>query len=374
MKKLVCVILAMIFILIFPQNIYAEEDLNTIVGYQLDQLNLEELDQLSQEVGEEISFKDRVTDIVFNGFNFSLKDITVKIVKKLFNELFLQMGLLKKILLIAILSSLLKVLDDAFGSKETSEVGFYVCYILLIYIVIMSFYENILIVTETADRLIFLLKGMLPIFISLMIVSGQVAQSAVMGPFIMTAATGISLIIRNFIVPVIGFTSMLEIVNRITEKGILSNLSKLIKMGIEYALKGCAMAFMTITSLQRVGAGGINSLGGKVAKNVVSAVPVVGDILESSVETATALTGLIKGSVAVGAVLLVCAVLLAPVAKLVIICLIYKFSAAVMEPVCEPRLIKALDSAGDFTLLLIGAIFVISIMFVFSAIILLSVT
>ena len=235
-----------------------------------------------------------------------------------------------------------------------------------------SFYDSAQMVINTADELIVLLKAMLPTFITLLTLSGGAVQGGVMGPFIMGSAGIISYAIRIIIVPAIGLTAMLKIANNISDKGILSNLSGLMEKIISICLKGCAFGFMAVCTLQRTGASGINGVIAKTAKSAVGAVPVVGDVMEGAIDTAANLTGLLRGSLGIGTAILIVTVVLTPVIKLGVIWLIYKFAAAVIEPVSEPRLIKALSAAGDFSALLIGALFVVAVMFIFSAIILLT--
>lgn len=372
-KRVICIFLLLCAVFMFPEKIHAEER-QTLVNGQLNRLGMEEIDDTVDELLEdsEFSFSQTVKDIVSGGWQFSLKDGATKIVKTVFLEIFDQVKLLRRIIFIAILCGFLKTLEDSFGGKTASELGFYVCYILLIYIVMASFYENSVMVAQTTDKLILLLKEMLPAFLTLMAASGRVVDSAVMAPIIMGSAMLISTLIQNMIVPIIGLTAMLEIANHISDRGLLTNLSALMKTVISFCLKGCAIAFMAVTALQRTGAAGLNSVVTKTARAAVGAVPVVGDIMTGAVETAASLTGLLKGSVTVATVLLVAAMVMLPVIKLGVMFFIYKLAAAVIEPVSEPRLIKALNSAGDFSALLLGALFVVAVMFVFSAIILLS--
>ncbi|MEA5084260.1 MAG: stage III sporulation protein AE [Lachnospiraceae bacterium] len=372
-KRVICIFILICALFIFPQKIHAEET-QTVVNQQLDRLRIEEIDDTADELLEDsdFSFSQTVKDIVSGGWQFSFKDCITKIVGLVFSEIFGQIKLLRRIIFIAILCGFLKTLEDSFGGKTASELGFYVCYILLIYIVMASFYENSVMVAQTTDKLILMLKEMLPAFLALMAASGRVVDSAVMAPLIMGAAMLISTLIQSMIVPAIGLTAMLEIANHISDKGLLSNLSELMKTVISVCLKGCAFAFMGVTALQKTGAAGLNGMVTKTAKVAVGAVPVVGDIMSGAVETAANFTGLLKGSVTVATVLLVAAMVMLPVIKLGVMFFIYKLAAAVIEPVSEPRLIKALNSAGDFSALLLGALFVVAVMFVFSAIILLS--
>ncbi len=370
-KRIICLTFLIAIALIFPQKVHAEE-IDTVIGVQLDKLGLEEVDGAAGDIFEESGFSlsETVRGIAANGWQISLSDILSALVQNIFSEIFLQISLMRRILFIAILCGFLKSLEDSFGGKAASELGFYICYILLIYIVMTSFYDSAQMVINTADELIVLLKAMLPTFITLLTLSGGAVQGGVMGPFIMGSAGIISYAIRIIIVPAIGLTAMLKIANNISDKGILSNLSGLMEKIISICLKGCAFGFMAVCTLQRTGASGINGVIAKTAKSAVGAVPVVGDVMEGAIDTAANLTGLLRGSLGIGTAILIVTVVLTPVIKLGVIWLIYKFAAAVIEPVSEPRLIKALSAAGDFSALLIGALFVVAVMFIFSAIIL----
>ncbi len=372
-KRIICLTFLIAIALIFPQKVHAEE-IDTVIGVQLDKLGLEEVDGAAGDIFEESGFSlsETVREIAANGWQISLSDILSALVQNIFSEIFLQISLMRRILFIAILCGFLKSLEDSFGGKAASELGFYICYILLIYIVMTSFYDSAQMVINTADELIVLLKAMLPTFITLLTLSGGAVQGGVMGPFIMGSAGIISYAIRIIIVPAIGLTAMLKIANNISDKGILSNLSGLMEKIISICLKGCAFGFMAVCTLQRTGASGINGVIAKTAKSAVGAVPVVGDVMEGAIDTAANLTGLLRGSLGIGTAILIVTVVLTPVIKLGVIWLIYKFAAAVIEPVSEPRLIKALSAAGDFSALLIGALFVVAVMFIFSAIILLT--
>ena len=359
----------------FPETVYATDvGGDTLIGTKINQMNLEEIDYYLESTGGDFSFSQVIHEVTNGEFNFSSKEILSKVLKTLFSETYNQVDNIKKIMFIAILCGFLKTLEDSFESKDVAELGFFVSYILLIYIVMTLFYEGCALVLNMTDTLIVLLKQMIPLFLAVMVFSGTGAEGAVMGPFIMGTAGVLSVVMQNGIVPAIGFTAVLEIANNISGKGLLTQLSNLFKKLIEYAIKWCAFIFMAITALQKTGVSAVTGIAGKTARGAISTVPIVGDIMNGAIDTAAGFTGLLKNSFTVGTVILVCVVVMLPVIKLAVMYLVYKMTAALIEPISEPRLIKALSSAGDFTAMLMGCLFVVSSMFVFSTIILLGAT
>ena len=143
-----------------------------------------------------------------------------------------------------------------------------------------------------------------------------------------------------------------------------------IKYILSMSLKILGIAFTTVISFQRLGTTAASTLAVKAAKNAVNCVPVVGDILSSSAQTVAdagaAVGNAVAASCAVAAVILSAA----PVLRLAVVLIAFKLTAALTEPAGEKRITKTLNSVGDYTAILIGAVFLSAIMFVFSAVIL----
>ena len=131
------------------------------------------------------------------------------------------------------------------------------------------------------------------------------------------------------------------------------------------------MAFLFLLSLQKIGGGALNGLAAKTAKIAVGAVPVVGDMMGGTVEMAAAVAGTLRsGTLAAAAVFLL--LLCIPIAvKLVVILLVFRFTAAAAEFICEERLVECIAAAGEYTGLLLGVIVLGEGMFLFSALLLL---
>ena len=137
-------------------------------------------------------------------------------------------------------------------------------------------------------------------------------------------------------------------------------------------MKSMSIIFMAIVSLQRIGTPEVSRIVGKTTKAVVGSVPVVGDAMTGAVEVAAMLAGTVKNGLAVVAVIFIVLISLIPIIKLVAMSFIYKVAAAIIQPISDTRIVKCLNSAGNFIFLLLGALFMVEVMFIFSVIILLS--
>ena len=113
-KRIICLTFLIAIALIFPQKVHAEE-IDTVIGVQLDKLGLEEVDGAAGDIFEESGFSlsETVRGIAANGWQISLSDILSALVQNIFSEIFLQISLMRRILFIAILCGFLNALDPA---------------------------------------------------------------------------------------------------------------------------------------------------------------------------------------------------------------------------------------------------------------------
>lgn len=364
----------------FPINkVFAQEEVDTKIINQLNTLGLEEVDnrisqiQKENEGFEEFSFGEMMKKIVTGEFDISFSGILKKGLSVFFGEIQFQLQLIEKLFIIAILSAILKNINASFYGKSVGELGFYVCYMVLIMIIIASFSSQANMVGKTIEKMITAMQAMIPVFMTIMAYSGGYGEAAMIGPSIMGAAGVLSNMIHVVLLPAIALVTTMELINYLSEKGILTQFSALLKSIVGWSLKAMAIIFMMVLSIQKIGAPALNNALGKTAKAAVGAIPVVGDVMTGAVETAAALAGLLKSGAAASAIIFIIIICLIPLLKLIAMILIYKLTAAIAEPVCEPRLVKCISTAGDFSLLLLGALFTVEIMFLFSVILLLGV-
>ncbi len=382
MKKYAAILLTVFFCLLIYNPVFAEdgEKIDTLINKQFEIVDIEGLDISTKKIIEDsqnafldgFSFKDMAMEFIQGDTELTFGNIVSGFAKVFFKEVYSQMYIIQRLVLIAVLSAMLKNLNSSFNGKSVGELSFYVCYIVLVFIIMASFKTAGNLVSNTAQDMSSSMQAFLPIFTGLVFTSGNYTLMTVAGPVVIGAAQIISSAITYAVLPAITMVTVLHMINFLSEKNILGQLSDLFKSMIHWGLKGMAILFMTVVSLLRIGTPNMNKLVGKTARAAVGAVPVVGDVMTGAVDMAASLSGTVKNSVAACAVVFIILLCLMPMIKLVVMILIYKFTAAVLEPVCEARLIKCISSAGDFSVLLLGALFTVEIMFVFSVIVLFS--
>ena len=337
-------LLLILLLSLLPRTTFAEETADAIcIEGETEGLDTDAVDAATEEMDAGVSFSDLLAEILSGEFDFTFANIKEKALELTFGELRMQGRLLAQLVLIVILSAILKQCSDSFQGKNVGEMGFYVCYMVLIVAILTSFYSISQSVVERMRGLCGVFGAMVPIFLVLSASSGNLTQGALMGPTLMGGATALSVGISYVLIPAIQLSIALEMTDHISEKPILGKFAELLRQCISWGMKGAAMLFMLLLSLQKIGGGALNGLAAKTAKSGTLVAAVV-------------------------LLLLLCLPLLI---KLLVILLVFRLTAAAAEFICEERLVECIAAAGEYIGLLLGIVFLGEGMFFFSALLLL---
>lgn len=377
MKKII-IFLILFFSFNINVNAYGndnyDESIEDILDEQLKMFDFEGMKTIISNTGyeEDFNFEEIIKGIILGENDFSFKEIINKCFRKLFSEVFANLYLIRNLIIVCILSALLKNLTEAFKQKETGELGFYVSYIVVVMILFSSFSTGLSILQNTSEDLITIMQGALPLIISLLVATGNTANAYLFQPVMLFVIQILSFVTSNVFIPLISISAVLQIINYLTQREILTKFSNLIKSCVSWGLKGSAILFMSVLSIQRLSAPILNGTINKTAKVAINMIPVVGDVLTGAVDGIAYWTYAIKNGVSLTIIILIIFMCMIPVIKLISLVFIYKFTAAIIQPICDKRIIECIDTIGGYTAIILGVLFTIIVMFIFSAIIVLS--
>ena len=368
--KNIGVILVLLFSLL-PVTVFAAETDLQMIQTELEKLETETVDEAAEKLDTEANFSELLQDVLMGDFDFTFAGLKEELTEAAFGEFRLQGKLLMQLLIVIILSAILKQLSDSFQGKSVGEMGFYICYMVLVVVILNSFHSISEGVVERMNGICGVYGAMVPIFLVLSAANGNLAQGALMGPAIMGGSAALAVAVSKIIIPAILLAISLEMADHISEKPILGKFAELLRQCITWGMKGTAMAFMLLLSLQKIGGGALNGLAAKTAKIAVSSVPVVGNVMGGAVETAAAVAGTLRSGTLVAAAVFLLLLCIPIVIKLFVIMLVFRLTAAAAEFICEERLVECISAAGEYTGLLLGVVFLGEGMFLFSALLLL---
>jgi len=319
----------------------------------------------------------RFTELVQNALTGQL-DLSMSGIFSMFGNLlwgeFIQNGqLIRQLILIAVLGALMSVLTEAFKHKSAGETGFYVTYLLTVLLAVTSFYLTVDILTSLTRLTTAVMYASIPIVIALMAMGGNFMGAAGFHPMLFVTMQLLTSFISWVYIPMVLGAAALEITGQLATEGAkLEKLSELIRKIAGWMLKGILGTFAFILTLQRITAPIASNIAVRTSRNVLGAVPVVGNAFTAAVDTIVNFSQAARSGVLVALVLVFCAVLATPLIKIFALSMIYRFTAAILQPVADKRLVSLMDGVGKHMGLLFTAAGLIGVMCIYTVVILLS--
>lgn len=380
MKKTAMIaIFVFLLILLAPVSVKAEAMDETDASMLQEEINMLDFSDISGVIDKsqysevrKIKITDLVMQAIKGEIDFSPKNIINIIGNSFFGEINALLSLMRHMIAIAVLSAFFKAFSSSFKSNSVAELGFCVNYIVIITVLLSSFTICLGIMEDLVTEICDLMLAAQPLMLSLVVMSGNVASSYAFSPVMLFFTTFIANFLQLFIVPAILSGAVLQIVTYISEREMLQKFSELIRAAVSWGLKMTAGIFISVLSLQRVSTPILNNVAVKSAKTAVTFVPVVGQALSGAVDTVFYWAGAVRSGVLVAVIVLIIIMCAAPILKIAAFVFVYKMTAGIIQPICDERIVKAIDSAGAFAALVLGACALVSAMFIIMTIIVLS--
>lgn len=334
----------------------------------LDPLSIIDTTEIDTVLGHALTF-DRPTfgqlvqRAVTGQLDLSPSGIITGTLRHVFAEILAHIDLMQQLIFIAVLAALLKILTESFQTKSAGELGFYVCYITLVIIIFSSFRLALIIASDMIQNVTELIRVSIPVVISLVLMSGNIAGAYAYNGLLLFAINIINTLIIAIVMPLISFVATIQVVNYLTENEILKNMSDLIHKITSWGTKSLAIGFISLLALQRISAPIINNLAIRGARVTINAVPVVGGVLSGAVDSVLYFASATKSGVIVAVIISIVYLCIIPVAKLISLMFIYKFVAAIIQPICDKRIVKCINTIGNYCSLLLGIAVMVTVMF-----------
>ena len=202
------------------------------------------------------------------------------------------------VLAVIVIHSVLKSISDGLENKGVSEVIYYVEYILIVTLIMASFSEMIVLVKNTIESLVGFMNSLVPILITLMITTGNIATANVIQPIILFVIGFIANTISAVVLPFVMISTILGIVSNISSKVQIGKLAKYFKSSVAWILGVALTLFVGIISIEGTLTSSVDGITAKTAKVAVSSfIPVVGKILGDAVDTVMGCATVLKNAV-----------------------------------------------------------------------------
>ncbi|MFJ5757954.1 stage III sporulation protein AE [Neobacillus sp. NPDC093182] len=344
-----------------------------LVDAQLETMDLTELKQYWEDIQTKYggflpeSQKGSLYDFVKGDKQFSFKEWTQGIIKFLFHEFVVNGKLLGSLILLTIFSMFLQSMQNAFESSTISKVAYSIVYMVLVIIALNSFHIVIEYTNEAIGSMISFVLALIPLLLALIASSGGIISAAFFHPVILFLMNISGMFMQFVILPLLFLATLLSIVSTMSDQYKVTQLAQLLR-NWSIGLMGLFLTvFLGVISVQGASTAITDGVAIRTAKFVTgNFIPVIGRIFTDAADTVVSASGLLKNSVGIAGVAILLIIVAFPAFKILMIAFIYKFAAAILQPLGGGPVIKCLDIISKSVIYVFAALGIVSLMFFLS--------
>ncbi|MDP4180699.1 MAG: stage III sporulation protein AE [Bacillota bacterium] len=380
LKSIMLSVLTLIILCIISEAIYctysyAENAPNEESGVLEEQAKSDEArqieDQMKNHSGEglkelvpEYNPEGFIVDAAKGKFEFNLGSLLNRILRYLFKEIYSNINILIKLIVLVVLCSILKNLQASFLSESVGELAFFICYIVIVSVLIVSLNSVLIMGRDIIDNMVDFMQATIPVLITLLVSSGNVTSGGVFQPLLVMIVEIAATIMKNIFIPLILISTVLSMVNNISDKVQVSKLASFLKQTGSVILGFILTVFIAIITIQGTIGAVVDGVSSKTAKFAIGAfIPVAGKYLADAADTVLGCALLIKNASGIAVMIGIVSICIIPILKIFALITLYKITGVLIEPIAEKRIVKCInDITGSLTFVL-GVVACVAFMF-----------
>jgi stage III sporulation protein AE len=363
-------LLSVLIVLLFSCNVKGfNEDANNKTNQ--DNKKVEELYNYITNINSQYEFlkdidvKDYVKHYMQKGESkLSGKKLIKHFITYAFREVHASLKLMAILIIIAVICALLTNLQKAFSNESLSNIAYFACYSLIIIIMTKSFYIGVKIANESINKMTDFMAALIPVLIMLVASVGGFVEAAILDPIIIGAINISSQIFVKIIIPIIIITFVLQFANNISSDYKVDKLTKLLNQIALWSQGIIMTVFIGIITIRGISSQTIDEVTSRTAKFAVdNFVPIVGKCLSDAIGTVAGYSMLLKNAISSLGLFMLVIMISFPLIKILAMVLMYKLTAALIEPISDGRLVNCISSAGDSLILIMSCLICVCVMF-----------
>ena len=314
-----------------------------------DQTEIQDLDVAIRKLfpGEKLQFRDLVDAVIRQDNTLSAEQIGNFVTDQFFYVLKINKPVLSSILFLTLIAAVFSNFSEVFQNRQISQTAFFLVYLSVITVSIRAFQVAAAEVQQGLENLILFMRVLCPVyFVCMAVAVGSISAIAFYNLAIFLIFL-VELVILKWIVPLIQIVLLMGILNNLTEEEFLSKAAELMRLVIGWSLKSLLALVTGIGFIERIISPAADQVKRSAWTKGVGMIPGIGDVVSGTTEVVLGSAVLLKNGVGIAGALFVAGVVMTPVINMGILTLLYKGTAAIVQPVSDKRIVETISFTGE---------------------------
>lgn len=323
-----------------------------------------EVDALLEEtLDEECSFRDMVQKLMSGKVPWNQETVQKLLEGMFLTEIKANARTMVYILLIAVLSAALTNFTRVFDRNQTADIGFYIVYLLLLTVLVSSF-QSVNAVAETVlGQMTEFMKLLMPTYMITIAAAKGATTATVFYEFLIILIYAVNFVLFKVLLPLCNVYVVLNLVNYISKEDMLSKTAALMKTIISWGLKTLMAVVVGLNIVQGIITPALDTFKTTTLHKAIQAIPGVGGTMNAVTEMVVGSGILIKNGVGVGMLIFLVLISLVPVCKMTVFMLLYRVTAAAIQPISDKRMTDCVHTISEGARLLLKCVTTAMVLF-----------
>lgn len=315
---------------------------------------------------EQFSFWGLMKELLKGNLNGVLVQVGTGIQNALFSQVRRGGHMLFQVAAIGIIGAVFSNVSYVFKGGQISDTGFFVTYILLFTCLAASFSASLQVAAQVLGQILEFMKILMPAYFMSVAFSGGSMSALALYEGMLGAVTLVQWVCSTALLSMVKIYVLMVLGSHVVKEDLLTRLTDLLEQIVGWSLKtvtGLVIGFHLIQSMILPYADAVGQAG---MKRLLEIIPGLGQGAGAMAQMVLGSGVLIKNTMGAAALVVLAVITVIPVIKLMVLMILYQCVAAIMQPVCDKRVVSCVSGVSKGHKLLIQIVLYSMFLFMIS--------
>lgn len=361
MERVFFPLLCLAVLFLFPGKAFGAETApvqsDSGAEMDLDQYDLTDiqnfLDQVKGRRGMGLSFKNLMKDLMEGNLSQVMGQAGEAIKNLLMGEVKSSASMMGQIIILGIIGAAFTNFSNIFERSQISETGFFVTYLLLFAYLAASFFTSVTIAADAVGQILDFTKVLMPAYFLAAAFAGSSASAAASYEFTLLAITAAQWLLGEALLFLVRIYALLVMAGNLAKEEMLSKLTELLEEIVSWSLKTLVGVVLGFHLIQSMVLPYVDSMKTGTVRKLLGAIPGLGQGVSSVAQMVLGSGVVIKNTIGAAGIVVLLILSVLPLLKLAVLMLLYQCVAALLQPICDKRMVACIsDMAKGHKMLL----------------------
>lgn len=315
----------------------------------MEEIQIDDVQKMLDEIMDDhvFSVREALMNIINGEDPVSKETVRSFLYSLFFSDIENEKGLILKLLLVIFIAAVLAEFADVFGNGQVGSISFYIVYLALFTMLMENFSRLGSTLTNWLLRLTDFMKVLSPAYFMTVAASTGSSTAAAFYEGILLMIWAVQWLLANLFLPAVNLSLLLKMVNYLSKEEMLTKMAELLDVAVNWGLKTLLGAIVGLQIVRNMVSPVMDAMKRSAVGKAASAIPGIGNAVTAVTELVLTSAVMVRNSFGAVIVILLLLIGAGPIIHYGSLSLVYRFLAAIAQPISDKRVVGALSTMGE---------------------------